>query len=216
MKALLCTIGVLMLPIITQAQCDISIPSDAMVVTTGNVTIDQSDTVIWICADVTNLVLSGSNNTYIMSGFGTVGLSGTDNTAYIRNGNYWTITGNGNTVYEGYGADALLGGGSTSTIIACPTMIIDFSNAPSQDCSGVGISETEGTAPCSARATVNTLEVTLEDGPSSFMITDVLGREARTGTFQRGYNSVDLQALPAGTYLLLNQTRRVILRFARS
>ncbi|MBL7937752.1 MAG: T9SS type A sorting domain-containing protein [Flavobacteriales bacterium] len=212
----LSTIAVLLIPMLTRGQCDISVPANAMVVSTGSVTIDQSDTVIWICADVTNLVLSGSNNTYIMTGFGSVGLSGTDNTAYIRNGNYWTITGNGNTVYEGFGADAMLAGGSKSTIIACPSMIIDLSNAPVPGCSAVGINEQGGDASWSVRSTGNVLEVTLKAGPAVYRITDAQGRAVLNGTLQGGYNSVDLSSLPAGVYILLDPDRRVVLRFAKS
>lgn len=209
-------IAVLLATAVRSQECDISVPANAYVVITSDAIVDVSDTVVWICADVTGLTLTGNNNTYIMAGFGSVGLQGTNNTAYIRNGNYWSVSGNDNTVYEGYGADAQIGEGSNSSLIECPTMIIDFSNAPSPGCSAVGIDGPDHQVALSAVLRDPVLEITNTGTEVPYRITDALGRTVTEGHSRSGTTSVQLQALPAGVYTLADTERNaLVLRFMK-
>lgn len=201
---------------VAKPQCDISIPSDAMVVSSGGATIAVSDTVIWICPDVTGLALTGSNNTYIMSGFGSVGLSGTNNTAFVKSGCLWYVTGNGNTIYEGFGADAQLAPGSTSTVIECVSMTIDMGNAPTPGCSSVGIGELEHSTGWTATFSGGLLEVTLRADRANYVIMDAMGRMVASGVFHGGANAFDMRAQAAGTYQLIDADRgTIVLRFVK-
>jgi hypothetical protein len=95
-------------------------------------------------------------------------------------------------------------------------MTIDQSSAPSPGCSGVGIEEQAMERSWSATFDGAAMNIIQPDGSATFRITDVLGHQVLSGVLRAGSNRIDLNTLPAGAYMLLGPSGRLVMRFTKA
>jgi hypothetical protein len=123
------------------AQCNVSIPSNAIVVDT-TVTYGGSNMFFWICGAGDTLNGSGVNMTYYVESGGVLNLSGIEKIVYLKNGATINCSGIDDTIY--YESGAIIFCSGNGVLIPCATIQFDYSNGPPNGCfSSTSINETD-------------------------------------------------------------------------
>jgi len=123
------------------AQCNVSIPSNAIVVDT-TLTYGGSNMFFWICGAGDTLNGSGVNMTYFVESGGVLNLSGIEKIVYLKNGATINCSGIDDTIYYEPGAIIFCSG--NGVLIPCATIQFDYSNGPPNGCfSSTSINETD-------------------------------------------------------------------------
>lgn len=115
----------------TFAQCNVSIPSNAIVVDT-TLTYGGSNMFFWICGAGDTLNGSGVNMTYYVESGGVLNLSGIEKIVYLKDGATINCSGIDDTIYYEPGAIIFCSG--NGVLIPCTTILFDYSNGPPNGC----------------------------------------------------------------------------------
>ncbi|MDC0096798.1 choice-of-anchor J domain-containing protein [bacterium] len=121
--------------------CNINIPSNAI---TGSADLGGSGSNIrWLCENDVVSSNGGGSNTYFIEDGGIVNSSGGgSHIIYVKNGGTLNIDGGGGGISVFYESNAIinnnLSGGGSNTFTLCPSIIFDYTNAPSSSCNPSG------------------------------------------------------------------------------
>lgn len=188
------------------AQCNATIPPTCTVFTAASGSLAVTLTQIWVCSGAYPNV-SGNYNLIYMEDGATLSLDGDSNVVYSKGNNYIYINPGSDVngvIHEGTGSN-IANNGIGNTLLPCPTVIFDYTNAPSPGCGGVGIAEQAPTSSITLQPTAVTDLLRIKvDGMVTvreIWLLDSNGREVLHLAVD-GSEPVDLRALSAGSYIV--------------
>lgn len=188
------------------AQCDATIPPTSTVFTASSGTLATSLAAIWIC-DGGYPSVTGNYNLIYMEDGATLSLDGDSNVIYTKGNNYLYINPGSDVnavIHEGTGAN-IANNGTGNTLLPCPTVTFDYTNAPSPGCIGVGVVEqsTASAITLYPTAVTDLLQIKVEGNIMlrEVRLVDANGREVLRLPAD-GSKPVDLRALGAGSYVV--------------
>ena len=193
--------------------CAATIPANAQVVNAnGQVTATSQN--VWICGGLTSTQISGNSNNIFVEENSVVAINGAQNVIHTKAGVFVVLQLPTNTVYKMPTAQ-ISGGTAQTTINNCTSMTFDYSSAPSNGCSLVGIGENDPLVNVELYPNPADDVLNISAGGtatiSQVRIADLSGRTvlSRAGAPTM---RIDIADLPAGTYLVLIDTDRGDLR----
>jgi hypothetical protein len=188
------------------AQCNVSVPSNAIVVDT-TLSYGGSNMFFWICGPGDTLNGSGVNMTYYVESGGVLNLSGIEKIVYLKNGATINCSGIDDTIYYEPGAIIFCSG--NGVLIPCSTLQFDYTNAPANGCfSGTSINEYQVEHDLHFYPNpVNQILNIRYSGMYSLGIYDIRGKLIRQiqNTAKDTQISTDVSMLAPGIYLLKSE-----------
>ncbi|QQR87127.1 MAG: T9SS type A sorting domain-containing protein [Flavobacteriales bacterium] len=192
------TLFAIPLALAASAQCNVSIPSTATVITANGLVSANSES-FWVCNGVA-VTFSGNGNTIYSESGAIVALTGMNNTLIAKG--FGSAGGSSNTVWAENSA-TIVDQGTNNTINDCNPVVFNYTNAPSNGCavgieentlSGVSIYPTTST---DGRITVETKGAWLDQ----VLVMNALGQQVMAVP-GKGLTVIDMSALGNGVYFL--------------
>ncbi|MEO8068315.1 MAG: T9SS type A sorting domain-containing protein [Flavobacteriales bacterium] len=192
------------------AQCTSAVPGSVAVINNASAAqIPGSGGTYWVCGDAFQKIFTGSNNQIWIESGAFVSINGGSNTIYYK-GNFLGVLGSNNTIYA-QSVSSISDQGTNNMITACGTgaVVFNYTSAPGNGCSGVGVEEQ---AEVELQLYPNPVDdmLTIISGTAQVeevRIADLSGREVavRAGT---GLSTIPMTELARGTYLVRIATDR--------
>lgn len=180
------------------AQCSVSIPNNATVLTSNGLVSSNVES-FWVCNGVA-VTFSGNGNTIYAESGAIVSVTGMNNIAVIKG--FGNVGGSSNMVYA-ENAGLIVDQGTNNTITDCNPVVFNYTNAPNNGCA-VGIEEHSlsdvsiyPTTSADGRITVETRGAWLDQ----VLVMNTLGQQVMAVP-GKGLTVVDMSALGKGVYFL--------------
>lgn len=186
------------LAVAAAAQCSVSIPGTATVITSNGLVSSNSES-FWVCNGVA-ATFSGNGNTIHAESGAVVSVTGNNN-IFITKG-FGNVGGTGNLVWA-ENAGLIVDQGAGNTINDCNPVVFDYTNAPNNGCT-VGIEEHSlsdvsiyPTTSADGRITVETRGAWLDQ----VLVMNTLGQQVMAVP-GKGLAIIDMSKLGKGVYFL--------------
>ena len=208
MKKLILTSFLFLLTFYIFSQCNPSIPSNAVVISSTQ-TIGFGSAQLWVCPNDSLTTNGGSEYIYLESG-AYVLTNGGSNFVWVPQGAKVNTPSGGNTIYYVDPADLVYTG--SATLIQCSSINYDYSNAPSNGCQmTTGVIELKNSFdiqifpnPSNGVITISSSEILKE-----VEIVDVLGNSVFKKTMNSKLETLNILQ-PKGIYFIkLNSEKEI-------
>ncbi len=189
------------------SQCTHAIPSDAHVIhSTGNPVVDGGFTPQWICDGDTLTTTGGIFKAFLEEG-AVMNIDGGADTIYVKDWATLNMSAGNNYIFYEPNAILNITGGNVLSLVQCPVIQFDYTNAPANRCTIVTALEEEVvensfTLAPNPTTGVFTLHSTVQNAAMQIRVCNSMGETVYETGNPSISEGIDLRAHPKGVYLV--------------